>query len=73
MFFLPGWFSGGETLFQRGAPFRMRIISCMAGGIVLDSFARHGGLKLLNSIGFPRLTPGATTWRPLRGLRGDPA
>jgi hypothetical protein len=38
MFFLPGWFSGGETLFQRGAPFRMRIISCMAGGIVFGFF-----------------------------------
>ena len=28
------------------------------------------GLDLLSSPAFPRLAPGATIWRPLRGLRG---
>ena len=50
----------------------MQIIFCMAGGIVVVSFARSSGLTLPNSIVFPRLTPGATIWRPLRGLRADP-
>ncbi len=74
-------------LFWCGAPFRTQVIFCMAGGIVTVSFARSSGLTLLNSIIFPRLAPpphgrrpvrgdpgpGATIWRPLRGLCADPA